>query len=501
METITNILFGFSVALAPGNLFACFIGALLGTLIGVLPGLGPVATMSILMPVTLTLSPATALIMFAGIYYGAQYGGSITSILISVPGEASTTMTTLDGYQMTLTGRAGPALAISAIGSFIGGTLSVIGIMFSAAPLARFALKFGPAEYFALIFLALTLVTSLATGSTLKALLMALLGMLVGVIGMDNATGIPRFTFGIKSFHDGIGLIPVIMGIFGIGELLANAETKVELDAAAMKLKIGKLFPSIQDWTQSRWAIVRGTIIGFFCGILPGGGALISSFAAYALEKKISRHPERFGHGAIEGVAGPETANNAAAESSLIPMLSLGIPSNPVMAVFIGVLMIHGVKPGPFLVSEHPDIFWGLITSMYMGNIMLLILNLPLVGLWVQILKIPFKFLSPTILLFCLLGVYTINNNPIDIFVMIFFGLIGYLMKKFGFEPAPFVMGQVLSLLLEDAFRQSLKLSSGELSVFFMRPISAVMMILGALVLASNAFPWVQKRIQVITSP
>jgi len=491
VEIFGQILFGFQVALRPDNLLCCFIGVLLGTLVGVLPGLGPVATMSILMPITLKVPAESAIIMFAGIYYGAQYGGSTTSILVNVPGEATTVMTCIDGYQMALQGRAGPALGIAAIGSFIGGTISLIGVMFLAAPLAQFALRFGPPEYFALIFLALTIVSGLAVGSTIKALLMAALGMLIGVIGMDMNTGIPRFTFGIRALFDGVGLVPVIMGLFGIGEILINIEEKIELDV--FKAKIERILPSIQDWLESRWAILRGTLLGFFLGIIPGGGALISTFASYALEKRISRHPEKFGHGAIEGVAGPETANNAGAQGSFIPMLALGIPSNVVIAVLIGALMIHGVQPGPLLMADHPEIFWGVITSMYLGNVMLLVLNLPLIGLWVQLLRVPYMLLFPAIILFCLVGVYSISNSVIEIFIMAFFGMIGYLSKKFRYEPAPLVMGLVLSSMMENAFRQSLTLSDGKMSVFFTRPLSAVMMIVSLAVLASYAIPLVKK--------
>jgi putative tricarboxylic transport membrane protein len=492
MEMFNQILFGFQVALTPVNILYCGLGALLGTLVGVLPGLGPVATMSILMPITLKISPVSAIIMFAGIYYGAQYGGSTTSILVNVPGEATSVVTCIDGYKMALQGRAGPALGIAAIGSFIGGTISLLGVMFLAAPLAQFALRFGPPEYFALIFLALTIVSGLAMGSTIKALIMACLGMLVGVIGMDMNTGIPRFTFGIRTLYDGVGLVPVIMGLFGIGEILTNVEEKLEVDI--FKAKIERIWPSLQDWIESRWAILRGTLIGFFLGIIPGGGALISTFASYAIEKKVSRHPEKFGHGAIEGVAGPETANNAGAQSSFVPMLALGLPSNVVIAVLIGALMIHGVQPGPLLMSEHPDIFWGVITSMYLGNVMLLVLNLPLIGLWVQLLRVPYALLFPAIFLFCLVGVYSIDYNVVEIFIMIFFGAIGYLMNKFGFEPAPFVMGLVLCPMMENAFRQSLAISDGNMMVFFARPLSGFFMAVGLFVLAKQAIPWIKKR-------
>ena len=492
MEIFNYILYGFQVALIPMNLLYCFIGVFLGTLIGVLPGIGPVGTISILMPVTFSMSPVSAIIMLAGINYGAQYGGSTTSILVNVPGESTSVVTCIDGYQMALQGRAGPALGISAIGSFIGATISLLGVMFLSAPLATFALRFGPPEYFALMFLALTLVSSLASGSTIKALAMAACGMWVGAIGMDLQTGIPRFTLGIRTLYDGVGLVPVIMGLFGIGEILTNIEEQVKLDL--LHAKIERLWPSIQDWIESRWAILRGTLVGFFCGIMPGGGALVATFASYALEKRISRHPERFGHGAIEGVASPETANNAAAEAGFIPLLALGIPGNVVTAVLIGALMIHGIQPGPLLLSDHPDVFWGLITSMYIGNIMLLILNLPLIGLWVKLLKVPYAFLFPAILLFCLIGVYSINSSAVEILIMIFFGIIGYLMRKLRFEPTPFVMGMVLSPMMENAFRHSLILSDGKISTFFTRPLSALLMIVGLSVLTSYVVFGVRKK-------
>jgi putative tricarboxylic transport membrane protein len=487
-----NILFGFQLAFSPMNLLYCFVGALLGTLIGVLPGLGPVATISILMPITFGVPPVSAIIMLSGIYYGAQYGGSTTSILVNVPGEATSVMTCVDGYKMALQGRAGPALSISAIGSFIGGTVALVGVMFLAAPLAAFALRFGAPEYFALIFLALMIISGLSSGSIVKALIMAALGMFTGLIGMDMNTGTSRFTFGIRTLRDGVGLVPAIMGLFGIAEIMLNLEEKMELDI--FKTKLSRIWLSRRDWIESRWAVLRGTIIGFFLGIIPGGGALLSTFASYSIEKKLSRHPERFGHGAIEGVAAPETANNASAQSSFIPMLALGIPPNAVIAILIGALMIHGIQPGPLLISEHPDVFWGVIASMYIGNIMLLVLNLPLIGLWVQLLKVPYSLLFPAILLFCLIGVYSLNNNIIEIFIMAFFGLIGYLMKKLDFEPAPFVLGFILSDMMENAFRQSMTLSDGKIWVFFNRPLSASLMIAGVIILILYVILWVRQR-------
>jgi len=363
--------------------------------------------------------------------------------------------------------------------------------MFLTVPIANFALKFGPPEYFALTFLALTIVSGLATESTIKALQMAALGMWAGSIGMDIGSATPRFTFGMKTLNDGVGIVPIMMGLYGIGEVLINVEEKVELDI--FKAKIEKIWPSVQDWIQSRWAILRGTIVGFFLGILPGGGAIIATFASYAVEKTISKHPERFGHGAIEGVAGPESANNAGAEASFVPMLALGIPSNAVTAVLIGTLMIHGIQPGPLLVSNNPDIFWGVIASMYIGNVILVLLNLPLIGLWVQLLKIPYSLLFPAIILFCLVGVYSVSSNIVEIFIMIFFGIIGFLMRKFRFEPAPFVMGLVLSPIMENGFRQSLVLGDGNISIFFTRTISALLIIAGLSVLAIHAILWIRK--------
>jgi putative tricarboxylic transport membrane protein len=496
MDMLSHILYGFQIALIPVNVLSCFAGVVLGTLVGVLPGLGPVATMSMLLPITLKMSPVTAIIMLSGIYYGAQYGGSITSILVNVPGEATTVVTCLDGHRMAQKGRGGPALGISAIGSFIGGTLSLIGVVLLAAPIASFALKFGPPEYFAICFLALTVVTSLAAKSTLKGFVMAMLGMLAGTVGMDLGTGMPRFTFGIQTLADGIGLIPVIMGLFGVGEILINVERLVGMKVGPTK--IGRIWPTVKDWMDSRWAILRGTVIGFMLGLIPGSGAILSPFVSYGVEKKLSKYPEKFGTGIIEGVAGPETANNASSQASFIPLLSLGIPSNVVTAVLLGALMIYGVEPGPLLVANRPDMFWGVITSMYLGNVMLVILNMPLIGLWVQILRIPYRLLMPLILLFCLIGVYSINGNVVEIWIMTLFGLIGYLMNKCGYEPAPFVMGLVLSPIVEDSFRQSLVLSNGSFLTFFTRPLSGVLMFIAVAVLAGYCLPLFKRKIKVI---
>jgi putative tricarboxylic transport membrane protein len=408
--------------------------------------------------------------MLAGIYYGAQYGGSTTSILVNIPGESSSVVTCLDGYQMARKGRAGPALGMAAMASFIAGTIAIGGLMFLAGPLAKWALAFGPPEYFALLCVGLVVVTFLTEGSMYKALMMTLLGLLIGFVGMDLFTARPRFTFGLKELMDGVGIVPVVMGLFGIAEILSNLERPSKSDIYETKIK--GLFPNFQDWMAAKWAILRGTVIGFFLGILPGGGAVVASFASYAIEKRFSRYPEKFGTGVIEGVAAPESANNAAAQASFIPLLSLGIPANVVMALLFGGLLIHGIQPGPLLIVKHPDVFWGVIVSMYIGNIMLLALNLPLVGIWVKILKIPYPILFPLILLFCLIGVYSVNNSVIDIYLMVFFGIFGYLLQKFGFEPAPLVLAYVLSPMLETALRQSLNISGGSFAILFSRPIS-----------------------------
>jgi putative tricarboxylic transport membrane protein len=410
--------------------------------------------------------------MLAGIYYGAQYGGSTTSILVNIPGEATSIVTCLDGYQMAKQGRAGPALGIAAFGSFIAGTLGIVGLMLFAAPLAQFALKFGAPEYFGVIVLGLTLVSYLSSGSKLKALMMATFGVILSCVGLDPITASPRMTFNLLQLWDGVDLVPVAMGIFGIGEILVNIEETTT--AEILKTKIKNLFPSLLDWTQSIWPILRGTVLGFFLGLLPGGGALISTFASYAVEKRLSKTPERFGKGAIEGVAGPESANNAGASGCFVPLFTLGIPTNIVMALLFGALLIHGMRPGPLLLKDHPEVFWGLVSSMYMGNVMLLVLNLPLIPLWVKVLKIPYRILFPLILLFCLIGCYSLKNDTFELLVMIIFGIVGYLFRKFNYEGAPLLLAFVLGPLFEVNLRQSLLLSKGSFLIFFTRPISAV---------------------------
>ncbi len=491
MDFLSNLQLGFSVILQPGNLFLCFLGCVMGTLVGVLPGLGPVAAISILLPSTFHLSPVSGIIMLAGIYYGAMYGGSTTSILVNIPGESASVITCLDGYQMARQGRAGAALGISAFASFIAGTIATILIMLAAPPLAGIALVFGPPEYFALMILGLAMLIYLAMASMLKALIMACVGVIAGTIGTDPIHGVERFTFGSYTLMDGLGLVPVLMGLFGISEVLLTLEQSAKIDV--YKTRIGKLLPTLEDWGKSIKAILRGTFIGFFIGILPGGTAVVSSFSAYIVEKKLSKYPEKFGTGMIEGVAAPEAANNSASQGSFIPLLTLGIPSNVVMAVLLGALLIQGVTPGPLLIKKYPEIFWGVIGSMYMGNFMLLLLNLPLIGIWVKLLKVPYSILFPMILFFCLLGVYTVNNSYIEIIIMIIFGGIGYLMKKFGYEGAPLVLAFVLSPMMENAFRQSLIMSAGGFGIFFSRPISLGLLLVTFVLLLLPLIPGLKK--------
>jgi len=477
MDILHHILFGLGVALQPDNLLFCFIGVLIGTLVGVLPGLGPVAAISLLLPATFHAPPISSIIMLSGIYYGAMYGGSTTSILVNIPGEAASVVTCFDGYQMARKGRAGAALGIAAFGSFIAGTLGVVGLALVAPPLAAMALKFGPPEYFSLMVLGITVLTFLSGGSMLKSLMMACFGVVIGNVGLDLMSAQPRFTFGLNILLDGVGLVPLVMGLFGISEVLLNVEEKLS-EREIFKTKFKGLLPSLKDWKESFWPIIRGSILGFFLGILPGGGAVISSFVSYGVEKKLSKHPEEFGKGAIAGVAGPESANNAATAGAFIPLLTLGLPSNAVMAILLGALMIYGMPPGPRLITSHPTLFWGVISSMYIGNAMLLVLNLPLIGLWVQILKVPYPVLFPLILLFCLIGAYSLNANTTEIGLMLFFGVLGYLMKKFKYDGAPLVLAMVLGPLMDNSLRQSLLMSGGSGTIFFTSPICLA--ILGA---------------------
>jgi len=486
MDLTSGIILGFQVALQPTNLLYCFMGCCVGTLIGVLPGIGPVGAMSILLPVTFGLPPATSIIMLAGIFYGAMYGGSTTSIKVNIPGEPSSVITCLDGYQMARRGRLGPALGMSAMGSFIGGTLSLIGLLFLVFPLAQAALQFGPPEFFAIICGSMVLLIYLSRGSAGKAFIMILVGLLLGTVGIDSISGIARFDFGTPYLLDGIDFIPLAMGLFGISEVLMNLEETIERTVFESKLK--NLLPNREDWKRSLGPILRGTVIGFFGGILPGAGPVTATFLSYTIEKKISKDPGRFGQGAIEGVAGPETANNAATGGSFVPVLALGIPPNVIMAFLLGALIIHGVAPGPLLISQHPQIFWGVIASMYVGNCLLLLLNLPLIGFWVKILKIPYRILMPMILLFCIIGSYSINNNTLDVMVMVLFGVVGYILRKCDYEAAPLMVAYILGPMLERAFRKSLVLSDGKLNIFMERRIAAVILVISALLLIHSGY-------------
>lgn len=493
MDIISNISYGFSVALTPMNIAYCLVGVFIGTLIGVLPGIGPVGAISMLLPVTFYIPPVSTIIMLAGIFYGAQYGGSTTSILVNIPGEATTVATCLDGYQMTKQGRAGPALGIAAFGSFIAGTLSVVGLTLLAPPLAEYALKFGPPEYFSLMIVGILMLIYLVSGSIPKAITVALFGIILASVGTDYTSGRQRFSFGILALNEGIGVVPLVMGLYGISEVLINVEQSVK-GMDVFKERIKGILPTRQDWKDSKWPIARGTLLGFFFGVIPGAGSIISTFISYGIEKRLSKHPEKFGKGAIEGVAGPESANNAGVAGAFVPLLTLGIPSNAVMAVLLGAFLIHGVQPGPLLMRNHPDIFWGVVFSMYMGNVMLLVLNLPLIGIWVQILKIPYRVLFPLILLFCVIGAYSINYSATDVGIMIIFGVIGYLMRKFGYEAAPLVLAYVLGPMLELAFKQSLIISDGSFAIFFTRPISAAGLLLAIFLIISSFVPMIRKK-------
>jgi len=479
MDFWSNIAMGFSVVAVPLNIIFCFLGVLLGTLIGVLPGLGPGPTISLLLPLTYHLDPVTSIIMVAGIYYGAKYGGSTTSILLNIPGEVDSVATCLDGYQMARQGRAGPALGISAFGSFIAGTFATLALMFVAPPLASFALRFGPPEIFSLMVLAMVLITFVSSGSQVKGLAMASLGLFLGSIGLDIFTNVDRFVLGFNFLLDGLGIVPVIVGLFGVGEVISNLE--VQFRSEIYQKRVSNLLPSLKDWKDSIRPIIRGTLIGFFVGMVPGGGGIASTFASYTIEKRISKHPEKFGKGAIEGVAGPEAANNACSGANFIPLLTLGIPTNGIMAIIFASLLINGLQPGPMLIKNQPNLFWGVIASMYLGNVMLVILNLPLISIWVRFLTIPYSVLAPLVLFFCLLGAYTLKNAVPDLIITLIFGIFGFLMRKFRYEAAPLIMGFVISELVEGAFIRSLLMSGGSFSIFFRRPISCVLMIIAAI--------------------
>jgi TctA family transporter len=493
MESIiTNLGIGFGVALSIQNLLYCLLGALLGTLIGVLPGIGPIATIAMLLPVTFTLNPTSALIMLAGIYYGAQYGGSTTAILVNIPGESSSVVTCLDGYQMARQGRAGPALGIAAIGSFFAGCVSTLVIALFAPPLAEVALKFGPAEYFSLMVLGLVAATVLAHGSLLKAIAMVIFGLLLGLVGTDVNSGVARFSFGVSELSDGIGFVSVAMGVFGFAEIIANLEQKEKREIFTKK--VTNLLPTLQDFKDSWASILRGTALGAALGILPGGGALLASFAAYTLEKKVSKNSANFGKGAIQGVAAPESANNAGAQTSFIPLLTLGIPSNPVMALMIGAMMIQGIAPGPQVMTERPQLFWGMIASMWVGNLMLIVLNLPLIGMWIKLLTVPYRLLYPSILVFCCIGVYSISNSPFDVMQTAVFGVVGFIFTKLECEPAPLILGFILGPLMEENLRRAMLLSRGDPLVFFQRPISLAMLVVATFLLVIVLAPAVRKK-------
>ncbi len=477
MELLDNLILGLGVSLTWQNLLFCFIGAVLGTLIGVLPGVGPIPTIAMLLPMTFYLPPLPALIMLAGIYYGAQYGGSTTAILVNMPGESSAVVTCLDGYQMARNGRAGAALAVAAVGSLFAGTVATFLIAAASPPLSQLALKFLAAEYFSLMVLGLVGSIVLAHGSLLKALAMVLLGLLLGLVGTDVNAGYERFTFGVAEFSDGIGFVVVAIGLFGLTEVLANLEKREERRVDPV---VGSLMPDREEVRRAWPAVIRGTLLGSILGVLPGGGALLASFAAYAFEKKVSREPERFGKGAVEGVAAPESANNAGAQTSFIPLLTLGIPGNPVMALMIGAMMIQGIAPGPQVMTQQPELFWGLIASMWIGNLMLVVINLPMIGIWVRLLRVPYRLMFPTILLFCAVGIYSLNNSAFEVMLAVGFGLLGYVFYKLDCEPAPLILGFILGPLMEENLRRALLLSEGDPLVFVQRPISLVLLLMAA---------------------
>jgi putative tricarboxylic transport membrane protein len=488
MDLLGGLGQGFTVALTPGNLLYAALGALLGTAIGVLPGLGPPATIALLLPATYHMEATSAVIMLAGIFYGAMYGGSTTSILLNIPGEAAAVVTCLDGYRLARQGRAGVALGMSAMASFIAGTVAVLGVSLLAPPLAAFALRFGPPEYFALILLGLMMAIYLSEGSALKGLIMAATGLVLGMVGLDPVQGAERFTFGLSKLTDGLDFVVVAMGLFGIAEVLSNIEAPEVRDVFRAELR--GLFPTRQDWRRCAAPVARGSLLGFLIGVLPGGGAVISSFMAYAVEKRVSRHPERFGQGVVEGVAAPEAANNAAATSSFIPLLTLGIPGNASIAMIFVALMIHGIRPGPLLLQEHPALFWGALASMYLGNAMLLALNLPLIGLWVRLLAIPYQYLAAGVVVFCIIGAYSVNNSVFDVGTMIAFGAAGYLLRKGSFPVAPLILAMILGPQLERTLQQTLIGAGGELQVFLQRPISATLLAVAAVLVLSPALRW-----------
>jgi TctA family transporter len=490
-DLLQNLVFGFGVALSPQNVLFCLIGALLGTLVGVLPGLGPVATIAMLLPVTFTLPPVAALIMLAGLYYGAQYGGSTTAILVNIPGESSSVVTCIDGHMMARNGRAGSALAIAALGSFFAGCVATAVVALFAVPLVSVAAKFQSPDYFGLLVFGMVAAVVLAQGSIVRSVAMVVLGLFLGLVGTDIASGQMRFTLGISALADGIGFVPVAMGLFGIAEVISSLERRAS--APQSVAKITRLWPTREEARLAWPAVVRGTAIGSLLGVLPGGGALISAFAAYVVEKKLAKDPSRFGQGAVEGVAAPESANNAGAQTSFIPVLAMGIPPNPVMALMLGAMTIHGIVPGPKVMTERPDLFWGMIASMWLGNLMLIIINLPLIGIWVKFLQIPYRWLYSIIIIFCCIGVYTVNNTTTDVLVMAVFGLFGYLLIKIKCEPAPLILGFILGPMLEENFRRSLIISRGSWAVFIERPICAGFLALSLVFLLAVLLPGIRK--------
>ena len=492
MEIFSNLILGFQVALSLQNLAYCFLGVMVGTAIGVLPGIGPLVTIAMLLPITFNLAPIPALIMLSGIYYGSQYGGSTTSILMNLPGETASVVTCIDGYQMAKQGRAGPALAIAAVGSFFAGCVGTLLIALFGPPLAEAALKFGAPEYFALMLMALVAAACLSSGDMVKALAMVVFGLLMGIIGTDVNSGMARFSFGISELTDGMGFTVVAVGLFAVSEIVKNLETTVQGEIFTSKIK--NLMPTLADLKSSFWPIVRGTAVGSFFGALPGTGPAISAFSAYMVEKKMAKDPSRFGKGAIEGVAGPESANNAAAQCAFIPTLTLGIPGSGVMALMLGALTIQGIAPGPQVMSAKPDLFWGLIASMWIGNLLLVVLNLPLVGMWVQLLKIPYRWLFPSIIMFCAVGNYSINNSPMDLYLVAIMGIVGYILMKLECPPAPLILGFVLGPLMEENLRRALLISRGDPTVFFTRPISLSFMLLSAFVLIIMIVPQMRKK-------
>jgi len=495
VETLGNLAFGLGVALTWQNLIYCFVGCFLGTLVGVLPGIGPVATVAMLLPFTFNLGPAPALIMLAGIYYGAQYGGSTTAILVNIPGESSSVVTTLDGHQMARKGRAGPALGIAAIGSFIAGCIATLVVAYFAPPLAELALKFGPAEYFSLMVFGLIAAVVLARGSVLKAIAMVCFGILLGLVGTDVNSGTIRFAFGQPELTDGIGFVALAMAFFGITDVVVNLEHTDKTDVYGERL--GSVLPSWQDFRICFWSIARGTGLGAILGILPGGGALLASFAAYMFEKKIAKPPRQFGEGDIRGVAAPESANNAGAQTSFIPMLTLGIPSNPTMALMIGALMIQGIAPGPQVMTERPELFWGLVASMWVGNLMLLVLNLPLIGLWVKLLAVPYRLLFPAIFVFCCIGVFTVDNKIFDIYVLAGLSAVAYVLLKLDCEPAPLILGFILGPMMEEQMRRAMMINFGDVTIFLTRPLSAAFLIAAAGMMLLIALPSLRAKREV----